>query len=57
MLKEPKRIIAEEPCGRATCPAILEPVFQWHRATMILLDYYLFGRTVLVKAEAALAVY
>ena len=51
MLKEPKRIIAEEPCGRAACPVILEPVLQWHRATMILLNYYLFGRTVLVKAE------
>lgn len=55
MLKEPKRIIAEEPCGRAACPIILEPAFRSHKATMILLDYWLFGRTVLVKAEAALA--
>ena len=34
---------------------LCKPAFRRHRATMILLDYWLFGRTVLVKAEAALA--
>ena len=33
----------------------LRAAFRRHRATMILLDYWLFDRTVLVKAEAALA--
>lgn len=42
-------------CGGAASPVNSEPVFRWHRATLIWLDYHISDRTVLVKAKAALA--
>ena len=40
-------------CVRATYPIKREPVFRWHRATLILLGYLSSGRMVLVKVKAA----